>query len=140
MDGRRRQSLKLLADTSALLALLWDDDERHPSAVEFRKRNPQARFVLTELILAELATRGRVRVGARSAVDFTRDLLRSSRYELILVDIDLIQGALGRMERYGDKRLSLTDCASFELMERLGIDAAFTFDRDFRDCGYRMVP
>jgi predicted nucleic acid-binding protein len=59
---------------------------------------------------------------------------------LILVDVDLILGALARMERYGDKRLSLTDCASFELMERLGIDAAFTFDRDFRDCGYRTVP
>jgi len=132
--------LKLLADTSALLALLWNDDARHPSAVDFRKRNPQARFVLTELILAELATRGRVKVGAKSAVDFTRDLLRSSRYDLILVDLELLEGALARMERYGDKRVSLTDCASFELMERLGIDAAFTFDRDFRDCGFRMVP
>ena len=132
--------MKLLADTSALLALLWDDDERHPKAVDFGKRNPQVRFVLTELILAELATRGRVKVGAKSAVDFARDLLRSSRYELILVDLDLLQGALVRMERYGDKRLSLTDCASFELMGRLGIDTAFTFDRDFRDCGFQMVP
>jgi len=132
--------LKLLADTSALLALLWDDDARHPNAVDFRKRNPQARFVLTELILAELATRGRVRVGAKSAVDFTRDLLRSTRHDLILVDLELLEGALRRMERYGDKRVSLTDCASFELMERLGIDTAFTFDRDFRDCGFRMVP
>jgi predicted nucleic acid-binding protein len=132
--------LKFLADTSALLALLWDDDERHPNAVDFRKRNPQARFILTELNIAELATRGRAKVGARGAVDFTRDLLRSGRYELILVDLELLQGALVRMERYGDKRLSLTDCASFELMERLGIDTAFTFDRDFRDCGFRMVP
>lgn len=132
--------MKLLADTSALLALLWDDDERHSSAVDFRRKNPQARFVLTELIVAELATRGRVKVGARSAVDFTRDLLRSSRHELVLIDLELLQGALVRMERYGDKRVSLTDCASFELMERLGLDAAFTFDRDFRDCGFRMVP
>ena len=132
--------MKLLADTSALLALLWDDDARHPNAVDFRKRNPQARFVLTELILAELATRGRAKVGAKSAVDFTRDLLRSTRHDLILVDLELLEGALRRMERYGDKRVSLTDCASFELMERLGIDTAFTFDRDFRDCGFRMVP
>jgi predicted nucleic acid-binding protein len=44
------------------------------------------------------------------------------------------------MARFGDKRLSLADCASFELMERLGLSAAFSFDRDFRDCGYRMLP
>jgi len=57
-----------------------------------------------------------------------------------LGDLELLEGALRRMERYGDKRVSLTDCASFELMEGLGIDTAFTFDPDFRDCGFRMVP
>ena len=29
---------------------------------------------------------------------------------------------------------------SFEVMDRLALPAAFTFDRNFRDCGYRMVP
>jgi predicted nucleic acid-binding protein len=132
--------LKLLADTSGLLAVLWDDDEKHRVAVDFRRRNPKARFVLTELVVAELATRARVKVGVKPAVEFTRDLLQSSRFELVLLDLELIQSALGRMERFSDKRLSLTDCASFELMERLGIDIAFTFDRDFRDCGFQMVP
>ena len=48
--------------------------------------------------------------------------------------------ALTRMEQFHDKRLSLTDCVSFELMDRFRLPAAFTFDRDFRDCGYRMLP
>ena len=48
--------------------------------------------------------------------------------------------ALERMMRFADKRLSLTDCASFALMERLGLAAAFSFDSDFRDCGYQMAP
>lgn len=132
--------MKLLADTGALLALVMRNDRNHAAAVEFVRRNPRARFVLTELILAEVATRLRVRAGAARAAAFANDLLRSQRYEVLLSDMALLRGALDRLARYADKRLSLTDCASFEIMERLGLAAAFTFDRDFRDCGFRMLP
>ena len=37
-------------------------------------------------------------------------------------------------------QLSLTDCVSFELIDRFGLTTAFSFDRDFRDCGYQMLP
>jgi predicted nucleic acid-binding protein len=96
--------------------------------------------VVTELILGELVTRVRALRGAAKAVEVAEDLLSSSRHEFVFVDIDLIRGAIARMAQFSDKRLSLTDCASFELMHRLGIDTALTFDRDFRDCGFRMVP
>jgi predicted nucleic acid-binding protein len=96
--------------------------------------------VLTELILAELATRLRVRAGAEQAVEVARDVLRSDRYQLVFTDPELLDGGLAKMTRFRDKRLSLTDCVSFELMEKLGLRAAFTFDRDFRDCGFEMVP
>jgi predicted nucleic acid-binding protein len=132
--------LKLLADTSALIALVVELESKHPDAVRFIKRNSHLRFVVTELILGELVTRVRALRGARKAVEVAEDLLASPRHELVLVDLDLIRGALGRMAQFNDKRLSLTDCVSFELMEKLGLRAAFTFDRDFRDCGFEMVP
>jgi predicted nucleic acid-binding protein len=44
------------------------------------------------------------------------------------------------MRRFDDKRLSFTDCTSFEVMTRLKLEAAFSFDHDFRDCGFSMVP
>ena len=62
------------------------------------------------------------------------------RYTLVFVDEPILRGALAQMKRHSDKRLSLADCASFELMDRLALEAALTFDRDFRDCGYRVVP
>jgi predicted nucleic acid-binding protein len=132
--------LKLLADTSALLALVLRDDQNHAGAVEFLRRNPSARFVLTDLVLGELATRVRVRAGAARAVAIARDLLRSRRYEVLFVDVGLAESALLSMERFADKGLSFTDCASFEIMRQLGIKQAFTFDRDFRDCGFAMLP
>lgn len=132
--------MKLLADTSALLALAFRDDQYHAPALSFVRQTPQARFILTELILSEVVTRVRARAGAAKAVAVAGSLLESRRYELLFIDAELLHGALARMTHFADKRLSLTDCASFELMERLGLAAAFSFDRDFRDCGFRMVP
>ena len=131
---------KLLADTSALVALAALEDRNHAAARRFLNDNPRARFVVTELIVAEVASRLRTLAGAGRAARVARSLLGSGRYELIFVDLDLLRGGLDRLVRLADKRLSLTDCASFELMEHLGLDTAFTFDRDFRDCGFAMVP
>src|SRR5947209_5953865 len=83
-------------------------------------------FVVTELIVAELATRTRAIAGAEQAGRVVRSLLDSRRHELIFVDLELLRAALDRLVRFADKRLSLTDCASFELMDRLSIDTAFT--------------
>jgi len=132
--------MKLLVDTSALIALFLPDERKHQEAAKFGRQKPEPRFVLTELILAELATRLRVRAGADRAVQLARDVLKSNRYELVFTDPELLNGGLAKMARFPDKRLSLTDCVSFELMERLGLPAAFTFDRDFRDCGFKTVP
>lgn len=132
--------MRLLADTGALLAFSLKNDRHHDAAVRFLRRHPSTRFVLTELILGELVTRLRARAAADKAVAVGRSVLESRRFALTFADADLLQGALARMAQYADKQLSLTDCASFELIDRLGLDGAFAFDRDFRDCGYRMFP
>ena len=132
--------MKLMVDTSALIALFLPDEKNHQEAANFGRQKPEPRFVLTELILAELATRRRVRAGADHAVQLARDVLRSNRYELVFTDPELLNGGLEKMARFADKRLSLTDCVSFALMEKLGLKAAFTFDRDFRDRGFKTFP
>ena len=140
MDRSLASKTKLLVDTGALLALAIRRDRHHGAAVKLLKSMPHARFVLTNLVLAELATRLRARGGAAKAVGLVRDLLNSRRYELVLVDRALLDAAVAKMERYDDKALSLPDCASFAVMDALGLDTAFAFDTDFRDCGYRIVP
>jgi predicted nucleic acid-binding protein len=132
--------MKLLADTSALLAVVLRDDKHHRAAAAFVKSHPSARFILTELVVAELATRLRARVGAERAVGVVRELLKSRRYELVFTDSTVIDAALERMERFEDKRLSLPDCASMVLIDRLRLAGAFTFDDDFRKCGVRSLP
>lgn len=42
--------------------------------------------------------------------------------------------------KYADHRVSYTDCTSKVLMERLGIDTVFSFDRDFETMGVSRIP
>jgi hypothetical protein len=131
---------KLLVDTGALLALALKNDRHHRTAVRFLRSMPHARFVLTDLVLAEVATRLRARAGAERAVAIVRDLLNSRRYEVVFADRGLIEAAIAKMQQCRDKALSLPDCASFALMDQLGLETAFAFDTDFRDCGYVVEP
>jgi predicted nucleic acid-binding protein len=39
----------------------------------------------------------------------------------------------------GDKRWSLTDCASFEVMEGERIEAALTYDQHFAQAGFESL-
>jgi predicted nucleic acid-binding protein len=42
-------------------------------------------------------------------------------------------------KRYKDQKIDLTDCLSFSIMERMGIDTAFTFDSDFQTHGFKVM-
>jgi predicted nucleic acid-binding protein len=131
---------KLFADTSALLALALRDDAPHAAAARFVRENSRMRFVLTDLVLSEMVTRLRARADAGLAAAAARRLLASTRYEIVFADPSLIEAGLEELERFADKQLSLTDAVAFVLIDRLSLDGAFTFDRDFRDCGYPTVP
>ena len=41
-------------------------------------------------------------------------------------------------KKYGDKELSFTDCTSFALMKKLGLQKAFAFDDHFRQIGFEL--
>lgn len=142
MDGRRRRStpVKLLADTGALLALFNPRDEFHPQARKFVRVAEKTRFVVTELIVSETVTRLRARADAARAADVGAALLNSRRYEMLFVDTPLIEAGLADLRRFSDKRLSLVDAVSFAVIRALALDGAFTFDRDFRDCGFSVYP
>ena len=132
--------MKLLADTGALLALFNPRDSLHQRARKFARDAAGTRFVLTELILAETVARLRARTDAARAADVGTALLNSRRYEVLFVDTPLVEAGLADLRRFADKRLSLVDAVSFAVIRSLALDGAFTFDRDFRDCGFVVYP
>ncbi len=60
--------------------------------------------------------------------------------DLIRVTPEDEQMAWTLFRNRSERRYSFTDCTSFALMRRLGIDAALALDEDFRAEGFRVMP
>jgi len=57
-----------------------------------------------------------------------------------VVDAAIHAAALDFVIATGRRKLSLVDCASFEVMRRRGLRTAFTLDRHFAEQGFATVP
>jgi predicted nucleic acid-binding protein len=132
---------RLFADTSYWIALFNPRDELHRKAADAARNYSEDRIVTSEMVLVEflngLSGHGpRLREAASQAVS----TLRSSRNVSVIPQTsDQFEGALSRYQDMADKDWSLTDCASFLIMEAEGIEAALTHDRHFVQAGYRAL-
>ncbi len=98
------------------------------------------RAVATDYVLDETYTLLRMRLGVHAVQAFRDRLVRSGNLRVIRVSERDSEEALDMMVAHDDKRWSLTDCTSFVLMRQLSIGNAFSFDRNFREAGFRIVP
>ncbi len=132
----------VLVDSSAYHALAYPGDDNHHSALAILERleqqSPRPRVFITNFVQAETHALLLNRLGRAVAMRFLA-AVADGRTTLIRVTADDEQRALSIIERYTDKAFSLTDATSFVVMERLGIEAAFAFDRDFRQYGLPVL-
>lgn len=129
-------------DTGYLVAVEVIDDQHHSVAIEHWLqflRNP-SQLVTTSFVLDEVVTFFTSRGRHAKAIDLGRRLLSSPSIRLVHVDEELLHAAFEYLERRPDKRFSLTDCTSFVLMNRLGIQQALAFDVHFEQAGFTRVP
>lgn len=131
---------QILADTSGLCAATVATDAHHVGAESFY-RGTSARLLVTDLVFAELMSLLTKRVGKWDAVRVGTLLKSSPRFILHAIEPEVEERAWRLFsQRYRDKDFDLIDCTCFAVMEGMGIREAFTFDRHFRQAGYRMVP
>lgn len=132
---------RFFVDSSAFIALAKINDENHERARDFFENlSPPFQGITSDYILDETATRLRDSLGAEKAVLFCEKVLESRLYKVLFVDRSILKSALDKMKKYGDKPLSFTDCTSFVLMEKHHLRSALTFDTDFRNVGFEMLP
>lgn len=133
----------ILVDSGAWYALSDPQERHHTHATGMFTRLTKGEFgrILTsDYVLDETYTLLRMRLGI-GAVTKLRDLLqRSSSLQVLRVSDRDFDHAVDLMLAHGDKRWSLTDCTSFVLMRELEVANAFTFDHNFSEAGFRVLP
>src|SRR5262245_28934263 len=121
----------MLVDTGAWYALADRSDRHHARARTFYlKEAPVRRLFTSDLIVAESWTLMSAHLGRRAALTFWETLRLASIPILPLEAVDL-EAAWHIQNAFPDQTFSFTDCASFALMERLGVHDAFAFDTHF---------
>lgn len=91
-------------------------------------------------MLDEVATFFNSRGRHGKAVEVVERLLASPSVQVVHVDEELFGAAWTYFAKRSDKRFSLTDCVSFVLMQRLGIETALTFDAHYAQAGFSTIP
>jgi predicted nucleic acid-binding protein len=130
---QRRRSF---TDSSAYLALLAENDRNHDIAVQILERLAEQgyRHYTTNAMLFEAHALILSELGTRQANQFLQRIIQGNT-TIIRIRASDEERARDILFRYTDKTFSYNDALSFVVMERLGIDLAFTFDRDFMDYG-----
>ncbi|MCX9083361.1 MAG: type II toxin-antitoxin system VapC family toxin [Candidatus Methanoperedens sp.] len=135
----------IFVDTSAFLAIVNEKDNNHKAAKTFLEgiKNGKVRvkkIITSDYIIDETLTRIRYSVGHKEAVKWGKDILASRVVEKMDVGKELFELAWEIFENYEDKKLSFTDCTSFALMKKRNVEKVFSFDKDFENMGFSLLP
>ncbi len=131
----------LFVDTSGWACLADRSQRYHQQARDlFNAYKQRGRFVTTNYVLAELAALLTVplRVPRSQVISFIESLRASppTLIEIVHITPDLDEQAWQLFKSRPDKTWSLTDCASFVVMQQRGIKEALTEDRHFEQAGF----
>ena len=132
---------EVFADTGYWIAMHNPDDEWNDAAREATTRLQNATIVTSEMVLVEfLNFCSRQGASSRSqAVATVSRLWRSERIVVIRQTSGQLRSAVQRYSERPDQRWSVTDCASFLIMEERGITEALAYDIDFVQAGFRAL-
>jgi predicted nucleic acid-binding protein len=129
----------IFLDTVGLLAL-WDaDDQWHDlaEAAYAELLGRKSTFITTTFILLECGNSAARRSFRSDVVDLWR--LLEAREELIRpTEEDWYQG-WHAFQQSDARGAGIVDCISFAVMQRLGIEQAFTCDRHFSAAGFQTL-
>ena len=129
----------LFVDTSGWYDLLFPGSPRHQEILELM-RQADARFVTSTYVLDELVALLLARSDHATAARAGSHIRAAAEVRVEHPDATEELKAWSLFLDRPDKRYTLTDCLSFVMMRRLGVDTAIATDEHFRQEGFATLP
>lgn len=130
----------IYVDTSALLALVNEDDPDHDRAMQTWQRliEEEQYLVCNNYVLVESIALIQRRIGLEAVSILHNDIIPFIEVEWL--DEDLHNAIVKAVIKTNRRQVSLVDNASFDTMRRHNIKTAFAFDGHFPDQGFEVIP
>lgn len=141
----RGPPVPLFVDTNALFAYFYRPSSQHDEVRTVIRAIgagdlPYNPLLTNQYVLDEVVTLLLSRADTRAAHEALGSILDEPTFEVLGVEPQLVERAVGRFRRYDDQTISLTDhMIAVQADERL-VDHLFTYDGDFRTVGVTVVP
>lgn len=131
----------VFADSWAWIVLFNRQDQYHKEALQvWQDLLREKRSIITSEFVWIETLNAMSLPGMRGAAIRGMDRVRGSEaVKTVGMDAAHLQRGLDLYRARTDKGWSLTDCISFVIMEEQGLSEAFTGDRHFEQCGFRIL-
>ena len=131
--------MRIFIDTSAIIAFLNTDDEFYKDSFNIFSRllEERAKIISSNYVLLETMVILKNRIGIEAIKILKNDILPVIK--TCWIDEDVHNFCVNTQIAADRKKLSLVDYTSFEIMRRLNIRQAFTFDNHFKDMGFEIL-
>lgn len=131
---------RVFADTGYWIAVLDPKDELHDRAREVSQHLGHAKLITTEMVLTELLNFFADRPDRKEVITAAvHAVLQDSNTEVVPQTSLQFRDAFSRYKSRTDKEWSLTDCASFLVMEQKAIHEALAHDHHFEQAGFQAL-
>lgn len=129
----------VFVDTSALIAFMDSDDEFHNRSTRIFSKliNENSMLITTNYIMLEAIIILKGRFGLEAVESFNNNVMPSIKVYWINEEIHNI--GVNNIIIANKIKVSLVDYTSFEVMKKLDIEKAFSFDNHFKSFGFDLI-
>jgi uncharacterized protein len=130
---------QIFADTGYWIGLVNPRDQIHQRVMKITQELSSVRLLTTEMVLVELLNSFSDSPFRRAVAGMVLKLRNDRNLRIVPQTSEQFERALRRYKQAADKSWSLTDCASFQVMEAEQIQAALTHDQHFTQAGFETL-